>query len=614
MGLLDMYDQDPDSLQSAQTLGLAQGLLSGRGGPALGAGIGNMQAAKKEWQDRQREQMQLMMQAAQFQQQMKTQAFANGILQNAMGGQQGSESATSPAPVMAGTPGQIPMTGGGAMPMPSPGVQSAPSSVPAAQPGILGLNRNAIAGGVIAGLPGMSELGKAIVAGNAVPEEVKVAQALGIPLDQVRAAKMRENDAKGVNISASGQASAITRDANGNPVVSAPAGAVDTYKAYKQADQGIANANDLVTVNLPGGPRQMTKAQALQMTGGAPEQSAPQPAQVLPQWLQARVDMGKTITDPELRNSFVAAIQTQLGNSALPQSSKDAYGRAFTAALSGTNGAPSQAAPTSATSSADNGAPGFGLQTPEAAAEAQKAVDLRFAPQTAYASDAGKNLAAKGAALSSQVAESQELLKRIDQSRQALQTFQAGGGMDTRVDVAKALQGLGAPQSIVDQVAGGSLNGAQVFQKYAAQEALQTMRQSLASDDGKGSPGNRVAMQLFIKNNPNLDTDPRAIEKIFNFQTGLHNQLLDQQDNYVKYVTDPTTPKDVSAFDNQWAHQAIAKGYVNPQMVTGQAKGTQSAPPAAAATQYSVTAPGGKVYSFPDQKSMMNFKLEAGIK
>lgn len=236
---------------------------------------------------------------------------------------------------------------------------------------------------------------------------------------------------------------------------------------------------------------------------------------------------------------------------------------------------------------------GIPVQSESQKAQAAADVKIKNDPFLNYSNDAAKNLAEKGKALSGQVAESQDLLKRIDESRQAMTQFKAGGGTETRTEVAKALQGLPfvtVPQSIIDKVSGGSLDAAQTFQKYAAQEALQTMRQSLASDDGKGSQGNRVAMQLFIKNNPNLDTDPRAIEKIFNFQTKLHNQLLDQQDHFVKYVSDPNAQKDVSAFDNSWAHSQIDKGYVKPKIVTGAAMGAQPDKKIATAADIAATA------------------------
>jgi hypothetical protein len=247
------------------------------------------------------------------------------------------------------------------------------------------------------------------------------------------------------------------------------------------------------------------------------------------------------------------------------------------------------------------------LQSASEAAQAAADVQAKNAPELAYATDAAKALQAKGEHVGAQLSESQGLLQRIQESRDALTKFQAGGGMDTRVEMAKLAQSIpGMPKSVVDGIAGGSLSAAQEFQKYAAQEALQTMQQALASDTGKGAQGNRISMQLFIKNNPNIDTDPNAIEKIFNFQTKLHNELLNKSDQLTKFISDPNTVKDPSVFDNQYAHSQINSGNVQPKMTQGQAKGTAPAPPAAGGTIRVTNAadygrvPSGSTYMAPD--------------
>ncbi|MGZ5799240.1 MAG: hypothetical protein ACXWJZ_01245 [Burkholderiaceae bacterium] len=233
-------------------------------------------------------------------------------------------------------------------------------------------------------------------------------------------------------------------------------------------------------------------------------------------------------------------------------------------------------------------------------------VKLGTDPALTYANDAAKSLSAKAENVGGQLSESQALLQRIQESRDALSRFKAGGGAETRVQMAKYAQAIpGMPQSVIDGLAGGNLAAAQEFQKYAAQEALQTMRQALSSDTGQGSQGNRVAMQLFIKNNPNIDTDPNAIEKIFNFQTKLHNELLNKSDMLTKFIADPKTTKDPAIFDNLYAHSQIDSGNVKPQMTQGQAMGTKPKPiPTSNAQGWTlhVDAKGNKAYVSPDGK------------
>lgn len=201
-------------------------------------------------------------------------------------------------------------------------------------------------------------------------------------------------------------------------------------------------------------------------------------------------------------------------------------------------------------------------------------------PRLAYANKASEALQKKAEYVGSQLSESQGLLQRIEQSREALTKFKAGGGMGTGVELAQYAQALHMPDGLVNRLAGGNLAAAQEFQKFAAQEALGTMQQALANDSGAGSKGNKMAMELFIKNNPNITTDPNAIEKIFNFQTKLHNELLNKSDMLAKFVSDPTTTKDPLVFDNLYARSQIKSGNVTPQFVQGQAKGTTPVTPA----------------------------------
>jgi hypothetical protein len=209
-------------------------------------------------------------------------------------------------------------------------------------------------------------------------------------------------------------------------------------------------------------------------------------------------------------------------------------------------------------------------ETEKALAEAnvkaatQPALDLKSKEYTDMA-EYSKNL-------NGHLSDSQALLQRIAQSRDALVQFQSGGGSEMRAKVAAIAQSIpGMPTSVVDRIAGGDLSALQVFQKFAAQEALATMHQALASDTGQDSKSNRNAMELFIKNNPNINTDPRAIEKIFNFQTQQHNQLLDQSNTYQAYKSDPK--QDITAFPNYWANEEIKRGYVNPEIKSGYSKG-----------------------------------------
>lgn len=372
---------------------------------------------------------------------------------------------------------------------------------------------------------------------------------------------------------ANGQASALPGYADANAgIAGASAGAVARAQAQTK----------LITVNLPGGPRQMTEAQAAQLAqggqppqaqaptqGGMPPGAAPAgpPNQGFPAGAQVPPPMAGGGEGG--RMDILQQEMTKL--QALPDSdpSKASNIAMLQREMAGTR-APSGAAPTTAPTQSNM--PGIALKTPAQEAQDAAAVKLATDPQLAQKTQEYKDMAEYGKTLDGHVSESQALLQRVAESREALGKFKAGGGAENRTKLASMAQAVGLPKEVVDKIGGGDLASAQVFQKFAAQEALGTMQQALASDSGKGAQGNRISMDLFIKNNPNITTDPNAIEKVFNFITKQAQQTKAQQDAYHTYKANPNN--DPSNFPAYWSGEQIKRGYVNPQIVTGQAMGT----------------------------------------
>lgn len=91
----------------------------------------------------------------------------------------------------------------------------------------------------------------------------------------------------GLSTSQDGKSSLTTVDpATGLPRISVPPGALEAFGAYQQGQKTVEAQNDLVTLNLPTGPVQVTRAQALKMTGGMPQQPAPSQTMTPPNWQQ----------------------------------------------------------------------------------------------------------------------------------------------------------------------------------------------------------------------------------------------------------------------------------------------------------------------------------------
>ena len=331
--------------------------------------------------------------------------------------------------------------------------------------------------------------------------------------------------------------------ADGSPTMTAIPGAASILSnkagAIKSAELAATDKFALPTpVDIRGGPVAMTPTQQRSMANGGTDPAYP--------------------AEPNITSSLKGspdAIREQIANFKDPQDRANA--QAAYAKQTAQAAQPSQ--------------PGIPLRSDVEKAREAAGVKQETQPQLERDTKIAADMAEYEKNLNGHVSESQALLQRIGQSRDALTRFKAGGGSEFAGNIAGIAQALHMPNSVVDNIAGGDLSAMQEFQKYAAQEALQTMQQALANDSGKSAQGNRISMQLFIKNNPNIDTDPRAIEKIFNFQTQLHNNLLDQSNEYQKYKTDH--PNDTSAFPNMWANDQIRKGVVNPEIKTGYAKG-----------------------------------------
>src|SRR5208282_58173 len=76
------------------------------------------------------------------------------------------------------------------------------------------------------------------------------------------------------------------------------------------------------------------------------------------------------------------------------------------------------------------------------------------------------------------------------------------------------LQGFGAPQGLVDAVAGGNLGAAQEAEKLMFQTTFAGLRQSM-----QGDPARVAEFQAAENVFPNIGTDPRATRGILGFMS-----------------------------------------------------------------------------------------------
>jgi hypothetical protein len=112
--------------------------------------------------------------------------------------------------------------------------------------------------------------------------------------------------------------------------------------------------------------------------------------------------------------------------------------------------------------------------------------------------------------LTTRVAGATQVEMRLNEAEDLMKKFKAGAGARTYVDIAQKLQAVGAPQNLVDAVAKGDLSAAQSLNKFIAQTVTASIGQM------QGNPTANM-MNDYLKNNPDISSDPRALERFFEF-------------------------------------------------------------------------------------------------
>jgi hypothetical protein len=275
-------------------------------------------------------------------------------------------------------------------------------------------------------------------------------------------------------------------------------------------------SQEMVTINTPNGPVMVTKEQAAQMAGGSPRpgvqfQNPNQAGASLnfqgmtPQQV---AQMGASITNPDDRAKFNQALGAWANQGQSAQ-------------------------------------PGIALKSPATEAYENK-----------LAADAG---AYKGT-LDDRVRQGADLNMRLQESVGALQKFRAGGGAETRAQLASLAQAIpGVSQDTVNKIAGGDLGAMQEFNKLATQQAMEQLKQAM----GGAGRISQAEFKVFQANNPNLSTDPDAIRKIFDFNTRLYNRDLSEQQALQDYTAKGGNP---AGFSPYWSHELARRGYTDPSL------------------------------------------------
>lgn len=125
----------------------------------------------------------------------------------------------------------------------------------------------------------------------------------------------------------------------------------------------------------------------------------------------------------------------------------------------------------------------------------------------------------------------QENLRVLREMQEAMKEFKTGGGMEVRQRLAQLAQGVGMPQKLVDDIAGGNRGAVAEFQKLAVRYATQEMKTNM----GTAQRFTNLDFNTFLKNNPTIDTDPRGLEKMFGFLEKGVWRMQQQQEYYNRW-------------------------------------------------------------------------------
>ena len=194
--------------------------------------------------------------------------------------------------------------------------------------------------------------------------------------------------------------------------------------------------------------------------------------------------------------------------------------------------------------------------------------------QSKYADARGSAMASYQENLDDRVKSGAQIMQTLAPAWEAFKDLQAhgqstGGLATAKTAIASFLQGIGAKQETYDKIM--KLDSAQEISKLMVSTTMLQIQQQLPATS-KLAVGE---FNAFMKNNPNLDTDPRAMEKIFNFWTKIHSINRVEQTELNKYLAQGGN---ISEWPEKWQSIAEQQGFVS-KNPTGTASGAKARPP-----------------------------------
>lgn len=173
-----------------------------------------------------------------------------------------------------------------------------------------------------------------------------------------------------------------------------------------------------------------------------------------------------------------------------------------------------------------------------------------------FMQDRGSAIAADIAGLDERVQTGGTVMQTINEAREAAQLARPGGGAEVYQRLGQLAQAFGVPQATVDKIANGDLAASQEFQKLMVNTTMSQIQNQIPA----GSRLSQQEFKVFNQNNPNLSTDPRAIDKIFGFWTRVYNRDVQQQAAFNAFRKQPGA--DIQDFPAYWTKYQLDQGII----------------------------------------------------
>lgn len=177
--------------------------------------------------------------------------------------------------------------------------------------------------------------------------------------------------------------------------------------------------------------------------------------------------------------------------------------------------------------------------------------------EKAAAEKQGSNFAEYSDNLNTRVTNGGQLMQSFGEMAPLMEQARTGAGTEWRTKLAQIAQAAGLPDSIVNGIQGGSLPAVQELQKFMVQNAARQMNQILQTDHKTQGEFN-----IFQQSNPNVNLDPRASEKIYNFMSKVYRLDKAEQDELAK--AQQKSDFNPVTWANQWQNTAIKRGLWSP--------------------------------------------------